>query len=53
MTQKAEEMGEVSEGAKAAFYECADCKKPFFGGTIDCARELALETKTKQKDLKC
>ena len=39
--------------AKAAFYECGTCKKPFFGGMIDCERELNLEATTKKEDLKC
>ena len=39
--------------AKSAFYECWDCKKPFFGGLVDCERDLELAEKTSKKDLKC
>lgn len=39
--------------AKGAFYECYDCKKPFFGGEADCERDLNLAETTKKEDLKC
>ena len=26
--------------AKCAFYECATCKKPYYGGLADCERDL-------------
>lgn len=39
--------------AKCAFYECWQCKKPFYGGLIDCERELRLETTTTKEDLLC
>ena len=38
---------------KCAFYECHDCKKPFYGGTNDCAEELDLASSTNKEDLKC
>ena len=25
---------------KCAYYECYECKVPYFGGMIDCAEEL-------------
>ena len=47
------EMGPVSERgsefygkpdkyflAKCAFYDCNTCKKPFYGGLVDCERDL-------------
>ena len=39
--------------AKAAFYECFKCKKPFFGGMADCERDLELAENTKKEDLLC
>ena len=26
---------------KCAFYECAKCVEPFFGGLVDCEQEMA------------
>ena len=39
--------------AKCAFYSCSKCAKPFYGGLIDCERELRLEMTTKKEDLLC
>ena len=39
--------------AKSAFYQCNECKKPFFGGLVDCERDLNLAEKVKKEDLKC
>ena len=39
--------------AKCAFYQCYDCKKPFYGGQIDCERDLNNEATTKKEDLIC
>ena len=36
-----------------AFYECARCHKPYFGGMVDCAGQLNVEEQTKKEDLKC
>jgi len=40
---------------KCSFYQCNDCKKPYFGGMIDCEQEAAnAEQRTTQKeDLMC
>ena len=38
--------------AKCAFYQCFDCKKPFYGGQIDCERDMNNEN-TKKEDLIC
>lgn len=40
---------------RCAFYECFPCKKPFFGGLIDCEQELAQQEreKTSAEDLRC
>ena len=39
--------------AKSAFYQCWECMKPFFGGLVDCERDLNLAETTSKKDLKC
>ena len=26
---------------RCSFYQCYDCKKPYFGGLIDCEQEMA------------
>ena len=39
--------------SKCSFYECWECKKPFFGGLVDCERELNIEATTKREDLLC
>ena len=36
-----------------AFYECHDCKKPYFGGMIDCQQQLGQEENTKKENLRC
>ena len=38
---------------KAAFYQCYSCKKPFFGGLVDCERDASVEDKVRHEDLKC
>ena len=37
--------------AKCAFYECKTCKKPFYGGLVDCERDLQLNETTTKDDL--
>ena len=39
--------------ANAAFYQCHDCKIPFFGGQADCERDLDMAENTKKEDIKC
>lgn len=39
--------------SKCAFYECFECKEPFFGGVVDCERDLNLAETTKREDLVC
>ena len=40
--------------AKCAFYQCNDCAKPFYGGLIDCERDLSDDMANKRKeDLVC
>ena len=36
-----------------AFYQCNDCKKPYFGGMIDCQRQLGVEENAKKENLRC
>ena len=36
-----------------AFYECYECKKPYFGGMIDCQQQLGLEESTQKDSLVC
>ena len=36
-----------------AFYQCNDCKKPYFGGMIDCQRQLGVEENAKKENLFC
>ena len=36
-----------------AFYECFDCKKPYFGGMVDCEQQLGQEESTQKEDLRC
>ena len=40
---------------RTAFYQCYDCKEPYFGGLVDCMREAqnAEQAETKKEDLKC
>ena len=42
---------------RCSFYECHGCKKPYFGGLIDCEQEMQQnddeEAKTKPEDLLC
>ena len=64
MTQKAIAKGMVQaseEGVadantmedKCAFYECFECKNPFFGGLADCERDLNMEESVRKEDLVC
>ena len=39
--------------SKCAFYECHECKRPFFGGLADCERDLNMAETTKKEDLIC
>ena len=39
--------------AKAAFYQCHECKEPFFGGQVDCERDLRLAERVKKEELLC
>ena len=39
--------------AKSAFYQCNDCQKPFYGGQIDCERDLSNEATMRKEDLIC
>ena len=47
--------GKLKEFAlhNCTFYECFDCKKPFFGGMQDCEAALASEDSTSKEELKC
>lgn len=40
---------------RTSFYECHGCKKPYFGGLIDCEQEMANaeQRQTKKEDLMC
>ena len=40
---------------RCSFYQCYDCKKPYFGGLIDCEQEMANAEKkqTQKEDLLC
>ena len=59
MTQKAIEKGMVQASDdeniedKCAFYECFECKSPFFGGLADCERDLNMEESVRKEDLVC
>ena len=56
MTKKAVEnelVDAVDADKKCAFYECHECKKPFFGGQADCERDLNMAETTKKEDLIC
>ena len=35
------------------FYECNDCKEPYFGGMQDCEQAMQSEDKTRKEDLLC
>ena len=35
------------------FFECHECKKPYFGGLADCQQQLNAEETTKKEDLRC
>ena len=36
-----------------AFYECNSCKKPYYGGLIDCEEEMAQADEMKKENLLC
>ena len=36
-----------------AFFQCFDCKKPYFGGMVDCEQQQDLEESTKKENLRC
>ena len=36
-----------------SFFECYDCKKPYFGGMVDCQQQLGMEENTKKENLRC
>lgn len=40
---------------RCSFYQCHECKKPYFGGLIDCEQEMlnAEQRETKKEDLLC
>merc|ERR1712127_1151402 len=41
---------------RCSFYQCFECKKPYFGGLIDCEQEAAQEADAdsrKKEDLRC
>ncbi|CDW84412.1 myc binding protein 2 [Stylonychia lemnae] len=38
---------------KLAFYQCFDCKKPYFGGKRDCEQEALQENIPNKEDYKC
>ena len=40
---------------RCSFYQCYDCKKPYFGGLIDCEQEMnnAERNQSKPEDLLC
>ena len=35
------------------FYECYECKKPYFGGLADCQQQVNADENTKKEDLRC
>ena len=35
------------------FFECFDCKRPYFGGMMDCMQAMQSEEKLKKEDLLC
>ena len=35
------------------FFECNDCKKPYFGGTADCMQQLSAEENIDKESLRC
>ena len=35
------------------FYECHDCKKPYFGGMADCQQQMDQEENARAENLKC
>ena len=39
--------------SRCSFYQCHSCKKPYFGGLIDCEQENAQQLDTKKEDLIC
>ena len=40
--------------SKCTFYQCNSCSKPFYGGLIDCERDLSNEmADRKREDLIC
>lgn len=36
-----------------SFYQCFDCKMPYFGGMVDCQQQLGMEESTKKENLRC
>ena len=38
---------------KCAFYQCHSCSKPYYGGQIDCERDLQAAETTTKEDLIC
>ena len=38
---------------RCSFYQCHECKKPYFGGLIDCEQEMGMEDTTRREDLIC
>ena len=41
---------------KCTFYECFKCKKPYFGGLIDCQQDMAMnegDEANKPENLLC
>lgn len=47
--------GKLAEFAmhNCTFYECFKCKKPYFGGMMDCLQAMQSEDKIKPEDLLC
>ena len=39
--------------SRCSFYQCHSCKKPYFGGLIDCEQENAQQLETKKEELLC
>ena len=39
--------------AKCAFYQCFQCSKPFYGGQIDCGRDMNTAETMSKEDLIC
>ena len=52
--------GDIYEGKElelamhsCTFFECNDCKKPYFGGTADCMQQLSAEENIDKESLRC